>query len=160
MLCRKTEDTFATVFRQISMFRFEQEAHQLRRKEGEQTLDAYGGLWQKTQQEMFGGALTLGDEHQCWWLYIPHVYRTPFYVYAYAFGELLVLSLYAQYRKEGATFIPRYFDLLRAGGSDSPKNLVSAIGFDISDPDFWQSGCDLIRRRVDLAIELAGGIDS
>jgi len=160
LLCRKTEDTFATVFRQIAMFRFEREAHQLRRKKGEQTLEAYGGLWQKTQQEMFGGALTLGDEHQCWWLYIPHVYRTPFYVYAYAFGELLVLSLYAQYRKEGATFIPRYFDLLRAGGSDSPKNLVSAIGFDISDPDFWQSGCDLIRRRVDLAIELAGGIDS
>ena len=160
LLCSKTEDTFATVFRQISMFQFERSAHDLRRNSGEQTAAAYGELWQKTQQEMFGDSLKLGDEHQYWWLYIPHVYRTPFYVYAYAFGELLVLSLYAQYRKEGDAFVPRYFDLLKAGGSDSPAQLVSAVGFDIKDPNFWQSGCDLIRRRVDLATELAGGIES
>jgi len=108
---------------------------------------------------MFGDSLKLGAEHSYWWLYIPHVYRTPFYVYAYAFGELLVLSLYAQYRKEGDAFVSRYFDLLRAGGSDSPAKLVSAVGFDIEDPNFWQSGFDLIRRRVDLATELAGGIE-
>lgn len=159
LLCSKTEDTFATVFRQIAMFRFERSAHDLRRYSGEQTVTAYGELWQKKQQEMFGDSLKLGAEHSYWWLYIPHVYRTPFYVYAYAFGELLVLSLYAQYRKEGDAFVSRYFDLLRAGGSDSPAKLVSAVGFDIEDPNFWQSGFDLIRRRVDLATELAGGIE-
>merc|ERR1712138_95831 len=133
LLCSKTEDTFATVFRQIAMFRFERYAHDLRRYSGEQTVTAYGELWQKKQQEMFGDSLKLGAEHSYWWLYIPHVYRTPFYVYAYAFGELLVLSLYAQYRKEGDAFVSRYFDLLRAGGSDSPAKLVSAVGFDIED---------------------------
>jgi oligoendopeptidase F len=84
-------------------------------------------------------------------MYIPHVYQSPFYVYAYAFGELLVLSLYAQYQREGGSFAPRYFDLLSAGGSAPPAQLVASMGFDIADPDFWQGGCDLIRQRVEQA---------
>ncbi|MEK9136841.1 MAG: M3 family oligoendopeptidase, partial [Bacteroidota bacterium] len=109
LLCGKIEDTFATVFRQIAMYRFEQQAHRLRREKGEQPVEAHCELWQNTMQAMFGDSLKLGDEHKWWWLYIPHVYHTPFYVYAYAFGELLVLSLYAQHQREGQSFVPRYF---------------------------------------------------
>ena len=155
LLCGKIEDTFATVFRQIGMYRFEQEAHRLRREEGEQPTEAYCELWQRTIQEMFGDSLALGDEHKWWWLYIPHVYRMPFYVYAYSFGELLVLSLYAQYQREGEFFVPRYFDLLSAGGSATPAELVANIGIDVASPDFWQGGCDLVRQQVEQAKELA-----
>ena len=155
LLCGKIEDTFATVFRQIAMYRFEQRAHRLRREEGEQTAEAYSAVWQETMQEMFGDSLRLGEGHASWWLYIPHVYRVPFYVYAYAFGELLVLSLYGQYRRVGGEFVTSYFDLLRAGGSAAPAELVSRMGFDISSRDFWQAGCDLIRDAVEEAKALA-----
>ena len=156
LVCNKVEDTFATVFRQMAMYRFEQQAHQARRQQGELTTEQFNELWQTSMQEMFGDSLTLGEEHAYWWLYIPHIISTPFYVYAYAFGELLVLALYAQYQREGIPFIDRYFTLLAAGGSRSPSELVSAMGFDIADRAFWQAGCDLIRQRVDLAKQLAG----
>src|SRR5205823_5975349 len=86
LLCGKIEDTFATVFRQATMYRFEQAAHRARRAEGELTTERYNELWQTTMQEMFGDSLRLGEEHAWWWLYIPHIFATPFYVYAYAFG--------------------------------------------------------------------------
>ena len=155
LLCGKIEDTFATVFRQIAMYRFEREAHRLRREEGEQPTEAYCELWQRTMQEMFGDSLTLGEEHQWWWLYIPHINQSPFYVYAYAFGELLVLSLYAKYQQEGEAFVPAYFDLLRAGGSAPPAKLIANMGIDITSSDFWQGGCNLIHQRVWLAKEIS-----
>ena len=155
LLCGKIEDIFATVFRQISMYRFEREAHSLRRGKGEQPTEAYCELWQRVMQEMFGDSLTLGEDHQWWWLYIPHVFQLSFYVYAYAFGELLVLSLYAQYQREGESFVPRYFDLLSAGCSAPPTQLVANMGIDIASPDFWQGGCDLIREKVEQAKALA-----
>lgn len=156
LICGKIEDTFATVFRQIAMFRFEQRAHKARREKGEQPTEAFNQLWQATQQEMFGSSLALGQDHGWWWLYIPHIIQVPFYVYAYAFGELLVLSLYAQYRREGTAFIDKYFNLLAAGGSGSPAELVGKMGFDIADKTFWQSGCNLIRQRLEQAEALAG----
>ncbi|MFC1527045.1 M3 family metallopeptidase, partial [Candidatus Latescibacterota bacterium] len=155
LVCGKLEDTFATVFRQIAMYRFEQQAHRARRREGELPAERYNGLWQESMQTMFGDSLQLGDEHACWWLYIPHIVDVPFYVYAYAFGELLVLALYARYQREGEAFIPRYFELLAAGGSRSPAELVAELGFDITDGAFWQGGCDLIAARVEEAEELA-----
>ena len=155
LVCSKTEDTFATVFRQIAMYRFEQQAHRARREEGELPSDRFNELWQQNMQEMFGDSLKLGDDHACWWLYIPHIVDTPFYVYAYAFGELLVLALYARYQEEGDSFVDRYFELLSAGGSRSPSELVERMGFDISDPNFWQGGCNLIAERVRQAVELA-----
>jgi len=155
LICKKIEDTFATVFRQISMFRFEREAHKLRREKGEQTTESFNELWQSTQQEMYGKSLTLGDDHAYWWLYVPHIIQVPFYVYAYAFGELLVMSLYAQYQREGDSFINKYFDLLAAGGARTPAQLVSKMGFDIADKNFWQSGCDLVRERIERAKALA-----
>ena len=155
LVCSKIEDTFATVFRQIAMYRFEQQAHRARRAQGELPTEKFDELWQANMQEMFGGSLKLGAEHACWWLYIPHIVNTPFYVFAYAFGELLVLALYARYQCEGAAFVERYFALLAAGGSRAPAELVAALGFDIAERAFWQGGCDLIQQRVQQAVELA-----
>lgn len=157
LLCEKLEDTFATVFRQISMFRFERRLHDKRRQEGELTTESINALWQDSMQEMFGPSLTLGEDHQWTWLYIPHIVNTPFYVYAYAFGELLVLALYARYRQEGESFLPKYFELLAAGGSQAPAHLLQKLGFDITSADFWQGGCDLIRANLEKAKGLAGG---
>lgn len=155
LFCGKIEDAFATVFRQIAMYRFEQQAHRARRQQGELPTEKFNELWQQNMQEMFGDALKLGDDHACWWLYIPHIINTPFYVYAYSFGELLVLCLYAQYKREGSSFVDKYFDLLAAGGSRAPADLVASMGFDITDRQFWQAGCDLIRDRVEQAKTLA-----
>lgn len=155
LLCHKLEETFATVFRQVAMYRFEQQAHGARREQGELPTEAFNDMWQTSMQEMFRDSLKLGDDHAWWWLYIPHIMSTPFYVYAYAFGELLVLSLYAQYQRQGAGFVDRYFELLASGGSKAPVELVAAVGFDIADEAFWQGGCDLIRQRVEEAKGLA-----
>ena len=155
LLCSKIEDTFATVFRQIAMYRFEQRAHRTRRESGELPTEKFSELWQHAMQEMFGDSLRLGEDHACWWLYIPHIVDAPFYVYAYAFGELLVLALYARYRQEGERFVERYLELLAAGGSRSPAELTSRLGFEIGERRFWQGGCDLIRERVVEAATLA-----
>lgn len=155
LLTSKIEDTIATVFRQISMFRFEQAAHAARREHGELTTDRYSALWQSNMQEMFGDSLALGEGHAWWWLYIPHIYATPFYVYAYSFGELLVLALYARYKQEGQLFVQRYFDLLATGSSQSPAEMLQVLGIDISRREFWQGGVDLIRDMVNRAITLS-----
>jgi len=155
LVCSKVEDTFATVFRQIAMYRFERQAHLARREEGELPTERYSEMWQQNMQAMFGDSLTLGEEHADWWLYIPHIVDVPFYVYAYAFGELLVLALYAQYQQEGDRFVEHYFKLLSAGGSKAPARLVRELGLDIADRDFWQGGCDLIAERVAQAEALA-----
>ncbi|MDP7447842.1 MAG: M3 family oligoendopeptidase [Candidatus Latescibacteria bacterium] len=155
LVCSKVEDTFATVFRQIAMYRFEQQAHKARRAEGELPTERFSQMWQDNQQAMFGDSLTLGEEHADWWLHIPHIVDVPFYVYAYAFGELLVLALYAKYQQEGASFVERYFQLLSAGGSKAPADLVGELGLDIADRNFWQGGCDLIAERVAQAEQLA-----
>lgn len=155
LLCEKLEDTFATVFRQVSMFNFERRIHQERREKGELPTERFNELWQETMGEMFGDALTLGEPHKWTWAYIPHIIQTPFYVYAYAFGELLVLALYARYKEQGSSFIEQYFSLLAAGGSRAPKDLLSELNIDIADPDFWQGGCDLILANLERAEELA-----
>lgn len=155
LLCEKLEDTFATVFRQVSMFRFERRIHEARRSEGELATERFNEMWQECMGEMFGEALTLGDAHKWTWAYIPHIIQTPFYVYAYAFGELLVLSLYARYQEQGQSFIAQYLDFLAAGGSQSPQELLGKLNIDVTDPDFWQGGCDLIRHNLKRAQELA-----
>ena len=151
----KIEDTFATVYRQIAMYRFEQQAHRARRTEGELPFERLNQLWQTNMQKMFGDSLHLGEDHACWWLYIPHIIDMPFYVYAYSFGELLVLALYARYQLEGATFVDRYFELLASGGSQAPATLLASLDIDVTSADFWQGGCDLILQRVSEADELA-----
>jgi len=155
MLMGKIDDTMATVFRQVSMNRFEDRMHTLRRSEGELHTDQFSEAWMETQQAMFGDSVTLGDDYRHWWSYIPHFLHTPGYVYAYAFGELLVLALYRRYLESPEAFVSGYTDLLSAGGSDWPHVLVSRLGIDLRDPAFWQSGVDAIADLIGEAELLA-----
>lgn len=157
LLVQKIEDSFATVFRQIAMNRFEDAIHTARRSEGELPPEKFGELWLKTQAEMFQGSVTLTDNYRFWWSYIPHFIHSPGYVYAYAFGELLVLALYARYRELGAAFPLLYLELLGAGGSDWPEELVKPLGVDLQDPQFWDKGLSMIAELVEQAEALAAG---
>jgi oligoendopeptidase F len=154
-LCSKIEDGFATVFRQVVLTRFEQSLHQARRDEGELTPERVNALWMAANRPMHGDAVRLTDGYACWWMYIGHFVHVPFYCYAYAFGELLVLALYQKYRQEGDAFVPRYLDLLAAGGSDAPHLLLAKLGVDVTDPGFWELGLRLLTEMVADAERLA-----
>jgi oligoendopeptidase F len=149
-ICQKLESIFATVFRQISMNRFEDRVHNTRRDQGELKTEEITELWLQTQREMFGDSVTLTDNYGIWWSYIPHFLHTPGYVYSYAFGELLVLALYGLYRQEGESFVPRYLDLLAAGGSRTPYAIVEPFGVNLDDPQFWNNGLQVIDDMLQL----------
>ncbi len=155
LVCGKIEDSFATVFRQAIMSRFEQSLHRARAEEGELTAERIGELWMAANRTMFGDALTLTEDYACWWSYIPHFIHTPFYTYAYSFGELLVLALYERYREVGDAFVPAYLSMLAAGGSDAPENLLAPLGVEITAPDFWHGGLAVLERLVAEAESLA-----
>ena len=143
-ICQKLESIFATVFRQVSMNRFEDKVHNARREQGELKSDEVSSFWMTTQREMFGDSVTLSENYGIWWSYIPHFLHTPGYVYSYAFGELLVLALYGLYKKEGESFVPKYLELLSAGGSQTPYELVEPFGVNLDDPQFWNDGLQII----------------
>jgi oligoendopeptidase F len=149
-ICQKLESIFATVFRQISMNRFEDKVHNARREQGELKTEEVTDFWLSTQREMFGDSVTLSEDYGIWWSYIPHFLHTPGYVYSYAFGELLVLALYALYKKDGGSFVPKYLDLLSAGGSRTPYKLLEPFGLDPDDPKFWDSGLQIIDDMLKL----------
>ena len=159
LLCSKLEDIFATVFRQVVLTRFEEKLHHERRDKGELTADGINEIWIEANKQMFGNSVVLTDDYAWWWTYIPHFIHSPFYCYAYSFGELLVLSLYNKYLMEGESFVPRYIELLSSGGSDSPENLLARVGVYITDSNFWQGGLSILRGMVDQAINLAGKIE-
>lgn len=144
----KVEGVFATVFRQAAMFSFEQRCHQIRRSDGELTPEQFGDMWQEEQQAMFGDSVKIGEQHRMWWTYIGHFIFAPFYVYAYSFGELLVLSLYEMAKKEGPTFAAKYVDLLELGGSKAPKELMATVGVDLADEAFWRGGFTAMEKLV------------
>jgi oligoendopeptidase F len=148
MLAQKIEDTFATVFRQISMNRFEDAIHTARRTTGELRSEQIGEYWMQTQRAMFRDSVTLRDDYSVWWSYVSHFISVPGYVYAYAFGELLVMALLAEYRKQGNSFAPRYIEMLAAGGSESPENIVAKVGINLNDPNFWAGGVTMIEDMV------------
>ena len=154
MLMGKIDDSMATVFRQVAMNRFEDAMHSARRTSGELTSDQFDDLWISTQSAMFQGSVTLGDHYRHWWSYIPHFLHTPGYVYAYAFGELLVLALYSRYQSNPDTFPDAYMRLLGAGGSNWPHVLVGGMGVNLQDPEFWQQGLHAIEGMIARAESL------
>ena len=147
LLFRQMDDNYATILRQAYFAVFEKQAHE-RIVAGAQVEDL-SDLYLETLREQFGDSIELTDDFQFEWLAIPHIYHTPFYVYAYAFGQLLVLSLYQQYRDEGASFIPRYLEILRAGGSDSPMGILDKAGVDVRQRGFWEKGFHVLERAVE-----------
>lgn len=159
LLTSKIDDTIATVFRQISMNRFEEKIHTARRNKGEQTTEQFSELWYETQHALYGDSVKLTDEYKLWWCYIPHFLHTPGYVYAYAFGELLVLALYDAYKSGQDSFSENYIELLEAGGSDWPHNIVSKMGIDIRDESFWNRGLSLFEDMIIRAEELSKQIE-
>ncbi|MEX2463298.1 MAG: M3 family oligoendopeptidase, partial [Balneolaceae bacterium] len=160
LLISKIDDTIATVFRQVAMNRFEESIHTARRAEGELTTDRFSELWIETQTDLYGDSVTITDEYKLWWCYIPHFLHTPGYVYAYAFGELLVLALYDLYQKSDKDqFAEKYLTLLSAGGSDWPHQLIGKMGLDITDSGFWKNGLNLFEKMVSDAEELADSIE-
>ncbi|MGH6988994.1 MAG: M3 family metallopeptidase, partial [Stellaceae bacterium] len=137
-----------TVVRQVAFVEFERRVHDERR-DGELSSDRIGEIWMDVQVESLGPAIRFEDEYRFYWTYIPHFIHTPFYVYAYAFGDCLVNSLYASYRNASAGFPEKYLDLLKAGGTKRHKELLAPFGLDASDPNFWQRGLDMIAGFID-----------
>jgi len=152
MLAQKVEDMINTVVRQIAFYSFEREVH-TKRKEGELTADEICAAWMGVQGESLGPAIRLGPGYETFWSYVPHFIHSPFYVYAYAFGDCLVNSLYAVYEKANAGFAEAYFDMLKAGGTKHHGELLKPFGLDAHDPSFWEAGLSLIERMI---IELEG----
>jgi len=154
LLAGSLDGAVAAVFRQVAMNRFEHAVHSERRERGELATDRLAELWLETQADLLGDAVELHGDYGLWWSYIPHFVDAPGYVYAYAYGNLLALSVYRRYEEEGEGFVDSYLELLRTGGSRPPEELGRIVGVDLSDPGFWSSGLDLIERQLDAA-ELA-----
>ena len=148
MLASKVEDMLNTVVRQIAFVEFERRIHDERRQ-GELTPDRIGEIWMSVQGESLGPAISFEDEYKYYWAYIPHFVHTPFYVYAYAFGDCLVNSLYAVYQGADQGFAEKYLDMLRAGGTRRHKELLAPFGLDASDPKFWDKGLSVIAGFID-----------
>src|SRR3954451_16352290 len=151
LLAGALDGAVAAVFRQIAMNRFEHAIHTERRERGELSVDRFGELWLATQSDLLGDSVELDDDYGLWWSYIWHFVDAPGYVYAYAYGHLLALSVYRRYEEEGEGFVPSYLELLRAGGSRPPEELGRIVGVDLSDPGFWSAGLDLVQRRLEEA---------
>lgn len=148
MLARKVEDMINTVVRQIAFYEFERKVHTAR-KEGELTAEQIGELWLSVQEESLGPAIRISEGYETWWTYIPHFIHSPFYVYAYAFGDCLVNSLYAVYQNADEGFQAKYFELLKAGGTKHHSELLKPFGLDATDPSFWSKGLSMIEGLID-----------
>jgi oligoendopeptidase F len=148
LYAEKIEGTFASVFRQAAMFRFEQRCHNLRREEGELNAEEIGAVWQDELQGMFGDSVKMGDQHSAWWSYVGHFIFAPFYVYAYSFGELLSMSLYSRAQKEGPEFEAKYIKMLEMGGSKTPEELMAFVGVNLDDEAFWLGGFEAIESMI------------
>ncbi len=147
MLAAKVEDMINTVVRQIAFYTFERKVHTERRN-GELTADQLCELWMSVQGESLGPAIELRPGYETFWTYIPHFIHSPFYVYAYAFGDCLVNSLYAVYEKSHEGFAERYLAMLAAGGTKHHSELLAPFGLDARDPSFWQGGLSVIERMI------------
>jgi oligoendopeptidase F len=155
LLAESLEGQIATVFRQVAMNRFEDAVHTSRREEGELSVERFGDLWASSQEAMLGDTVEITEGYRTWWSYIPHFIGTPGYVYAYAYGQLLALSVYARYQEQGEGFVPAYLELLSAGGSLEPAELGRIVGCDLEDPGFWDAGLAIVERQLEAAEDAA-----
>jgi oligoendopeptidase F len=153
MLAEKVEDMLNTVVRQIAFHEFERQIHD-RRRQGELSAGELGEVWLAVQRESLGPVFEFDDDYRIYWAYIPHFIHAPFYVYAYAFGDCLVNSLYAVYQDSAEGFAEKYLDMLRAGGTKRHKELLAPFGLDASDPDFWAKGLSVIEGLIDELEEI------
>lgn len=147
MLAGKVEDMLNTVVRQIAFYLFERKLHTAR-KEGELTSDQICSLWMSVQADSLGPSVRLNEGYETYWAYIPHFIHSPFYVYAYAFGDCLVNSLYSVYQASDEGFVERYFDMLSAGGTKHHSELLAPFGLDAKDPQFWSKGLEVIEGLI------------
>jgi oligoendopeptidase F len=155
LLAERIDGAIATVFRQMAMNRYEHLVHSRRRTEGELSVERLCDAWVESQSELFGESVEITDGYRMWWSYVPHFINTPGYVYAYAYGQLLALSVYGRYLQEGPSFAPDYLKLLAAGGSRTPEELGAMVGIDLADPGFWDAGLALVEQQLRDAEELA-----
>src|SRR3954454_12307097 len=155
LLAEAIEGQIGTVFRQIAMNQFEDRVHGARRTEGELPVERFGDLWAETQAELLGDSVEITDGYRSWWSYVPHFIGSPGYVYAYAFGQLLALSVYRLYTERGEEIVPAYLEMLSAGGSRSPEELGAIVGVDLTDPGFWDFGLELVEEQLNQAVEAA-----
>ena len=153
MLAHAIDDAYVTVIRQAFFTLFEREAHRMI-VDGK-SFEEVSAAYMANLVEQFGDSLELADEFKWEWISIPHIYNTPFYTYAYSFGQLLVLALYQQYRSEGAAFIPRYMKILASGGSAAPAQILREAGLEINSPSFWQGGFDVLNEMINRLADLA-----
>jgi len=151
LLAESIEGAIATVFRQTAMNRFENSVHTARRTEGELSVERFGELWTQSQEALFGSSVEVTEGYRSWWSYIPHFMGSPGYVYAYAFGQLLALSVYRQYTEQGSDFVPRYLRLLSSGSSAPPEELAMIVGCDLTDPGFWDGGLSIVETQLEAA---------
>ncbi len=155
LYAEQIEQASATIFRQAALYRFEQAIHHARCESGELTVEKFGALWQENVGAMFGDAVEMLPDHALWWSYVRHFVATPFYVYAYTFGEMLALALYHRYTQEGPDFAERYLAFLSLGGSQSPAELVAPLGVDLNDPAFWRGALAVLETQVETFERLA-----
>jgi oligoendopeptidase F len=158
LLAEAVEGQIATVFRQIAMNQFEDRVHTSRRDEGELAVERINELWTETQAELLGDSVEITEGYRGWWSYVPHFIASPGYVYAYAYGQLLALSVYKLYTERGDEMVPSYLELLAAGGSRSPEELGKIVGVDLTDPGFWDSGLDLVEEQLNQAVDAAEAV--
>jgi oligoendopeptidase F len=147
MLFQQVDDSYATIMRQAFFALFERQAHEMIQQGA--SVDELSAAYMRNLESQFGDSIEITDDFRWEWVSIPHIYQVPFYVYAYAFGQLLVLSLYQQYKEEGESFKPRYLEILAAGGSEAPVKILADAGIDVHSPDFWQGGFNVISQMVD-----------
>jgi oligoendopeptidase F len=140
------------------MNQFEDRVHNARRTEGELSVERFGELWAESQTELLGDSVELTDGYRSWWSYVPHFIGSPGYVYAYAYGQLLALSVYRIYEERGDEIVPGYLEMLASGGSKSPEELGRLVGVDLADPGFWDHGLDLVAGQLEQATTAAEAV--
>ncbi len=151
LLAESLEGQIATVFRQTAMNQFEDRVHTDRRENGELSVERFNEHWAATQAEMLDDSVEITPGYRTWWSYVPHFIGTPGYVYAYAYGQLLALSVYRAYEEHGSEFVPRYLEMLATGGSRTPEELGRIVGVDLTDPGFWDGGLHIVESQLEQA---------